>query len=110
MVDLAVCAEGFARVINAYGSVDFEPLSDNDPVLMAQNGDSLEEKRANGYIHMYRRYLQTYAKYHQLMPRFGCTKYTTDWFEGNMDKLGMLLMRLGSQGISLGDEGSSITF
>lgn len=106
MVDLAVCAEGFARVINAYGSVDFEPLSDNDPVLMAQNGDSLEEKRANGYIHMYRRYLQTYAKYHQLMPT---TKYTTDWFEGNMDKLGMLLMRLGSQGVSL-DAGSLVTF
>ena len=109
LLDLAVCPEGIARVLNAYGRVEFCPLSDDDPIVQAQDVPSPELKKAYGYEHMYRRYLQVYSRVHQIARLSGCVveKYLKDWFEGNMDKLGMLLM---SQGDYFGDEGSSITF
>ena len=94
LVDFAVCPEGLERVLQAYGRIDFHPLSQDDPIVRAQNVSGSELKRFYGYEHMYRKYLQVYARLQQIADMSGChiEKPIRNWLEGNIDKLGGLVM------------------
>lgn len=92
LVDLAVRAEGIGRVRHAYGDIDFVPLSNDDPIIKKQSAGSLEYKRADGYVHIYGKYLQTFARVYGN----NVSKPTKDWFSENMDNL---QRRIVSEGV-----------
>lgn len=104
LVDLAVYEEGISRVRHAYGPIDFDPLSDRDPIIMAQDAQSLDSKRAHGYAHIFRQHHLVYAKYHSLAAILGyrINRIVTDWFVNTLDVLDRRLISLGSQGVFFG--------
>ncbi|KAI9039929.1 zinc knuckle domain protein [Aspergillus affinis] len=108
LVDLAVYEEGISRVRHAYGPIDFNPLSDHDPIITAQYVHGLESKRAQGYALIIQRYHYVWAKYHSLARVFGyeigCV--VTDWFDNVSEDLNRRLIALASQGVYFGGASS----
>ncbi|KAF7164514.1 hypothetical protein CNMCM6106_001032 [Aspergillus hiratsukae] len=49
LVDLAVHKEGVRRVLRKYGVIDFVPMSNEDPVVLSQPGDIMEDKQIAAY-------------------------------------------------------------
>jgi hypothetical protein len=58
LVDLAVHEEDVRRVLSKYGVIDFVPMSNEDPVVLSQSGDRMENKRIAAYEGMLERYSQ----------------------------------------------------
>ncbi|KAF7182858.1 hypothetical protein CNMCM7691_002602 [Aspergillus felis] len=56
LVDLAVHEEGVRRVVRLYGPTGFFPMSDDDPVVLSQPGETMEDKRVAAYEDMLERY------------------------------------------------------
>ncbi|RHZ48752.1 DUF2841 domain-containing protein [Aspergillus thermomutatus] len=52
LVDLAVHKEGVRRVLRKYGVIDFVPMSNEDPVVLSQPGDIMEDKQIAAYEDM----------------------------------------------------------
>lgn len=104
LVDLAVYEDGISRVRHAYGPIDFNPLSDRDPIIMVQDAHSLDSKRVHGYAHIFRQHHLVYAKYHSLAAILGyrISRIVTDWFDNTLDDLGRRLISLGPQGVFFG--------
>ncbi|KAA8641572.1 uncharacterized protein ATNIH1004_011708 [Aspergillus tanneri] len=49
LVELAVRVGGGPRVLLKYGPVDFDPMSDKDPVVLAQQAEDMNVKRVAAY-------------------------------------------------------------
>jgi hypothetical protein len=62
LVDLAVLEIGIERVRQAYGSVNFIPLSNDDPIILAQQPAYEDSQRIPGYIEIYSKYLVELSK------------------------------------------------
>lgn len=57
LVELAVHPDGGHRVLLKYGPVeDFDPMSDKDPVVLAQEGEDMNAKRVAAYRDLAARY------------------------------------------------------
>ncbi|KAF7133901.1 hypothetical protein CNMCM5793_005367 [Aspergillus hiratsukae] len=56
LVDLAVHDEGVRRVLRQYGPTGFVPMSDDDPVVLSQPGEKMEDKQIAAYEDMLERY------------------------------------------------------
>ncbi|KAF7158690.1 hypothetical protein CNMCM6106_005480 [Aspergillus hiratsukae] len=56
LVDLAVHKEGVRTVLRKYGVIDFVPMSNEDPVVLSQPGDIMEDKQIAAYEDMLERY------------------------------------------------------
>ncbi|KAF7170605.1 hypothetical protein CNMCM6106_005247 [Aspergillus hiratsukae] len=56
LVDLAVHKEGVHTALRKYGVIDFVPMSDDDPVVLSQPGEIMEDKRVAAYENMLERY------------------------------------------------------
>jgi hypothetical protein len=56
LVDLAVHKEGVRTVLRKYGVIDFVPMSDDDPVVLSQPGETMEDKQVAAYENMLKRY------------------------------------------------------
>ncbi|RHZ60746.1 uncharacterized protein CDV56_108454 [Aspergillus thermomutatus] len=56
LVDLAVHKEGVHMVLCKYGVIDFVPMSNEDPVILSQPGDTIEDKQIAAYEDMLERY------------------------------------------------------
>ncbi|KAL5047247.1 hypothetical protein BDW71DRAFT_214149 [Aspergillus fruticulosus] len=55
-VDLAVHKEGVRRVLRQYGPTSFFPMSDDDPVVLVQSGEIMEDKQVAAYEDILERY------------------------------------------------------
>lgn len=97
LMDLAVFQHGVSRVLQSYGPLNFVPLSDNDPIMIAQTGDTLESKRANGYAYIHQIYLDEYTENCCLAKQLGyeLSEPTTLWFNMSLrrfsDESGIVL-------------------
>jgi hypothetical protein len=61
LVDLAVLEEGVRRVLRHYGPTGFFPMSHDDPVVLSQPGETMEDKQVAAYkdiLERYSRYLR----------------------------------------------------
>ncbi|GIJ92742.1 hypothetical protein Asppvi_002020 [Aspergillus pseudoviridinutans] len=56
LVDLAVHEEDVGRVLSKYGVIDFVPMSNEDPVVLSQSSDKIEDKQIAAYEDMLERY------------------------------------------------------
>jgi hypothetical protein len=56
LVDLAVHKEGVPTTLRKYGVIDFVPMSDDDPVVLSQPGETMEDKQVAAYENMLERY------------------------------------------------------
>jgi hypothetical protein len=56
LVDLAVHKEGVRTVLRKYGVIDFVPISNRDPVVLSQPGETKEDKQVAAYENMLERY------------------------------------------------------
>jgi hypothetical protein len=56
LVELAVHKEGVRTVLHKYGVIDFAPMSDKDPVVLSQHGETMEDKQVAAYENMLKRY------------------------------------------------------
>jgi hypothetical protein len=56
LVDLAVHEEGVRRVVRQYGPTGFFLMSDDDPVVLSQHGETMEDKKVAAYEDMLKRY------------------------------------------------------
>lgn len=103
-VNLALYEQGISKVHRAYGPIDFDLLSDLDPIIMAQNAQNLDSKRAHGYAHIFRQHHLVYAKYHSLAAILGyrINRIVIDWFDNTLDDLDRRLISLGPQASFLG--------
>lgn len=83
LMDLAVFQHGVSRVLQSYGPLDFIPLSDNDPIIMAQAGDTPESKRVSGYGYIHQVYLNEYTENCCLAKQLGyeLSQPTALWFK-----------------------------
>lgn len=62
LVDLAVLDVGISTVLEEYGTIDFIPLSNKDPIILAQEPDDIVSKKALCCQKIYARYLREYEK------------------------------------------------
>lgn len=62
LVDLAVLEIGIERVRQAYGSVNFTPLSNDDPIILAQQPAHEDSQRIPGYMKIHSKYLVEFSK------------------------------------------------
>jgi hypothetical protein len=56
LVDLAVHKEGVRTVLRKYGVINFVPMSNDDPVVLSQPGETMEDKQVAAYENMLERY------------------------------------------------------
>jgi hypothetical protein len=56
LVELAVHKEGVRTVLRKYGVIDFVPMSDDDPVVLSQPGETMEDKQVAAHENILRRY------------------------------------------------------
>lgn len=56
LVDLAVHEEGVRRVLRQYGPIGFVPMSDDNPVVLSQPGETMEVKQIADYADILKRY------------------------------------------------------
>ncbi|GFF50467.1 hypothetical protein IFM46972_09051 [Aspergillus udagawae] len=56
LVDLAIHKEGVRTVLRKYGVIDFVPMSNDDPVVLSQPGETMEDKQVAAYKNMLERY------------------------------------------------------
>ncbi|PKX88859.1 uncharacterized protein P174DRAFT_464607 [Aspergillus novofumigatus IBT 16806] len=56
LVDLAVYKEGVRMVLHKYGVIDFVPMSNNNPVVLSQPGETMEYKQVAAYKNILERY------------------------------------------------------
>ncbi|GFF59477.1 hypothetical protein IFM46972_11391 [Aspergillus udagawae] len=56
LVDLAVHEEGVRRVLRQYGPTGFFPMSDDDPVILSQPSETMEDKQIAAYADLLGRY------------------------------------------------------
>lgn len=97
LVDLAVLDTGISRVLRQYGTIDFIPLGDNDPFILAQERNAIASKKALGYRKLYRKYFREYRKRLDLA---GVLGYELDevnkaWFNERLQCIWGRLQRLG---------------
>ncbi|KAJ5098836.1 hypothetical protein N7532_005837 [Penicillium argentinense] len=85
LVDLAVLETGVERVRQAYGPVNFIPLSNDDPIILAQQPAYEDSPKFPGYMEIQSKYLAEFSKMH----RAGnpCDVVTRAWFRESLDKL-----------------------
>ncbi|KAJ5542268.1 hypothetical protein N7535_004689 [Penicillium sp. DV-2018c] len=85
LVDLAVLEIGIERVRQAYGSVNFVPLSNDDPIILAQQPAYEDSPKFPGYMEIQSKYLAEFSK----MRRAGnpCDVVTRAWFRESLNKL-----------------------
>ncbi|RJE17452.1 hypothetical protein PHISCL_10211 [Aspergillus sclerotialis] len=97
LVDLAVLHEGIQRVLSEYGNIDFVPLSDKDPIILAQEPHDIASKKALAYQHMYTRYLWEYKKRCKLANVLGyeLNEVTKAWFKERLRVINNHLLDLG---------------
>lgn len=97
LVDLAVLDVGIPRVLGEYGTIDFFPLSDKDPIILAQEADDIESKKALAYQRMYARYLRGYVNRYHLASALGyeLREVTKAWFDERFRVISDHLRELG---------------
>ena len=97
LVDLAVLDVGIPRVFNKYGTVDFFPLSDKDPIILAQERYDIESKKALAYQKIHARYLWEYKKRCRLAKMLGyeLPEIRKAWFDERLRVIGDQLQGLG---------------
>lgn len=89
LVDLAVLEIGIERVRQAYGPVNFIPLSNDDPIILAQQPAYEDSQRIPGYMEIHSKYLVEFSKM-----RWGENPWnviTRAWFRESMHKLESLI-------------------
>lgn len=67
LVDLAVHKEGVRRVVRQYGPTGFFPMSDDDPVILSQHGETMEDKKVAAYEDMLERYSRYFREERRLL-------------------------------------------
>lgn len=85
LVDLAVLEIGIERVRQAYGSVNFVPLSNDDPIILAQQPAYEDSPKVPGYMEIYSKYLSEFSKRRRAENPWGVV--TTAWFRESLNKL-----------------------
>lgn len=83
LADLAVLQKGMARVSGQYGTVNFIPLSEEDPLVQVQEAEDSISKKAFCYQDIHARYLGLYARRHNLTEVLGYEMHGVicAWFE-----------------------------
>lgn len=91
LVDLAVLEIGIERVRQAYGRVNFIPLSNDDPIILAQQPAYEDSPKFPGYMETQSKYLAEFSKMRRA--ENPCDVVTRAWFEESLNKLYSLMQR-----------------
>ena len=96
LVELAVLEIGIERVCEAYGSVGFVPLSNDDPIILAQQPAYEDSPKFPGYMEIQGKYLTEFSK--RRRAENPCDVVTRAWFQESLNKL-YNLMQVESGGV-----------
>lgn len=97
LVDLAVLETGILRVLGKYGTLNFVPLSSDDPIILQQPAEDLDSKKALCYQRLHSKYSQEYVQRQRLTEVLGVemNKLWTDWYDNCLREIGNRLRKLG---------------
>ncbi|KAJ5504622.1 hypothetical protein N7463_007496 [Penicillium fimorum] len=97
LVDLAVLEVGISRVLGKYEITKFDPLSDDDPIILHQPVEDLDSKKALCYQHLHSKYLQEYAKRCKLGKVLGYEIHNVlkDWYKERLEDICNRFKKLG---------------
>lgn len=99
LVDLAVLEIGVERVRQAYGPVNFIPLSNDDPIILAQRPAYEYSQKISGYMEIHSKYLTEFSKRRRAENPWDMV--TRAWFRESLNKLFNLMQ---------GESGDAIYF
>lgn len=91
LVDLAVLEIGIERVCQAYGSVRFVPLSNDDPIILAQQPAYEDSRKFSGYMEIQSKYFTEFSKRHRAENPWDVV--TRAWFRESLNKIYSLMQR-----------------